>query len=49
VTVNAKSIIGVLSLGAGKDSRIAVEAAGEDEAQAIVALKALVESGFGES
>jgi len=48
VTVNAKSIIGVLSLGAGKDSLITVEAAGEDEAAAIAALKAIVESGFGE-
>jgi len=47
--VNAKSIIAVLSLGAGKGTRITVEAVGEDEAEAVAALKALVESGFGES
>ncbi len=48
VTVNAKSIIGVLSLGAGKGAVITLEAVGEDEAEAVAALKALVEAGFGE-
>jgi phosphocarrier protein HPr len=48
VTVDAKSILGVLSLGAGQGSRVAVEATGEDEAQAVAALKTLLESGFAE-
>lgn len=47
--VNAKSIIAVLSLGAAKGSRVVIEAAGEDEGQAIDALKKLVEAGFGET
>ncbi|HEY3316705.1 MAG TPA: HPr family phosphocarrier protein [Bacillota bacterium] len=46
--VNAKSIIGVLSLGAGKGAKIVLEASGEDEAEAVAALKSLIESGFGE-
>lgn len=47
--VNAKSIIAVLSLGAGKGAKVTIEASGEDEAEALAALKALVETGFGEA
>lgn len=47
--VNAKSIIAVLSLGAGKGARVAIEATGEDEAEAVKALEALIQSGFGEA
>lgn len=48
-TVSAKSIIGVLSLGAGKDAVVAIEVSGEDEAEAMAALRELVQSGFGEN
>ncbi len=46
--VDAKSIIGVLSLGAGKGATVVIEASGEDEAKAVAALKKLIEEGFGE-
>ena len=46
---NAKSILSVLTLGVNKGSAIEVAAEGPDEAQAIAALKALVESNFGEA
>ena len=44
--VNAKSILSVLALGVEKDHFIEVIADGPDEEQAIVALKALIESDF---
>lgn len=47
-TVDAKSILGVLSLGAAKGSVIQVEADGEDEAQALDALEVLVTTTIGE-
>ena len=40
---NAKSILGILTLGAGQGAIIAVEAEGEDAPQALAALQALVE------
>jgi phosphocarrier protein HPr len=46
--VNAKSIMGVMMLAAGLGSRIAIEAAGEDEEAALADLEALVRSRFGE-
>jgi phosphocarrier protein HPr len=46
--VNAKSIMGVMMLAAGMGSEVEVEADGADEAQAISALLALIESKFGE-
>lgn len=46
---NAKSILGVLTLGANQGAVIAVWAEGEDAEQALTALKALVESNFGEA
>ena len=46
--VNAKSIMGVMMLAAGKGSRITLEVAGADEAQAMEALCSLVSDCFGE-
>lgn len=47
--VNAKSIMGVMLLAAGKGMDIQVHAEGEDAEQAMQAVVALVASGFGES
>lgn len=47
-TKNAKSILGVLSLGVGKDAQITITAEGDDEEAAVEALKHLIESNFGE-
>ncbi len=46
--VNAKSIMGVLMLAAGKGTVVAVDALGPDAEQALAAVGALIESGFGE-
>jgi phosphocarrier protein HPr len=46
--VNAKSIMGVMMLAAAKGSTVTLEASGTDEAQAIDALKALINDYFGE-
>lgn len=46
--VNAKSIMGVLMLAAGRGSTVTVDAQGDDAEQALAALGALIESGFGE-
>ena len=46
--VSAKSMFGVLSLGAEKDHQIAISADGPDAAEALEALRQQVESGFGE-
>lgn len=46
--VNAKSIMGVMMLAAGKGSILTVEAIGDDETQAVEAVGRLIESGFGE-
>lgn len=45
---NAKSIISILSMGAGKDTKLIIEAEGDDSQEAVEALVTLVESGFGE-
>ena len=47
-TKNAKSILGVLSLGVGKNVQITIIAEGDDEEEALEALTKLVESNFGE-
>lgn len=47
--VNAKSIMGVMMLAAGLGAEIEIEAEGEDQAVALAALCALIESRFGES
>jgi phosphocarrier protein len=46
--VNAKSIMGVMMLAAGKGSRITIETAGPDEAEAMDALVQLIGDYFGE-
>jgi phosphocarrier protein len=46
--VNAKSIMGVMMLAAGRGSTIVLEADGDDEGEALEALAALIASGFGE-
>jgi phosphocarrier protein HPr len=45
--VNAKSLMGVMMLAAGKGSRVVVETEGPDETEALEALVALITSGFG--
>ena len=47
-TVNAKSIMGIMSLGLGQGDELTVVANGEDEAAAVNALVELIEGGFGE-
>ena len=46
--VNAKSLLGVLSLGIMGGTDIRISAGGVDEEQAVTALAALVDSGFQE-
>ena len=46
--VNAKSLLGVLSLGITKGTRITIAAEGQDEEEAVNALCALISSNFGE-
>jgi phosphotransferase system HPr (HPr) family protein len=46
--VDAKSILMVLTLGVHQGYEIEIQADGEDENEAIAALKALVEDNFGE-
>lgn len=46
--VNAKSLLGVLSLGISKGTEITLIADGSDEAAAVEALATLVEGEFGE-
>lgn len=48
-TVDGSSIMDLLMLGAGPGTRILLLASGREAAEAIKALKALVESGFEES
>ena len=47
--VNAKSIMGVMMLAAGKGSKVALEINGEDEQAAMTALVELINQRFGES
>jgi phosphocarrier protein len=46
--VNAKSIMGVLTLAASAGTEIVIEADGPDEKPALRAVLALIEDGFGE-
>ena len=46
--VNAKSIMGVMMLAAGKGSFIGLQADGVDEVEALAALQALINDYFGE-
>ena len=46
--INAKSIMGVMMLAAGKGSKVFVETVGEDEQPALEALLKLIADKFGE-
>ena len=46
--INAKSIMGVMMLAAGKGSKVTLETNGADEAAAMEALLALIADYFGE-
>ncbi len=46
--VNAKSIMGVMMLAAGKGTRIDIEANGADEVEAMAAVVDLINDKFGE-
>jgi phosphocarrier protein HPr len=46
--VNAKSIMGVMMLAAGKGSKVAIEANGPDETEAMHAVTSLINDKFGE-
>ncbi len=46
--VNAKSLLGILSLGIAQGSVITVIADGSDEKQAVAALQELADNNFGE-
>lgn len=46
--INAKSIMGVMMLAAGKGSKVMLEASGEDEAECIAALVAMINNRFDE-
>lgn len=46
--VNAKSIMGVMMLAAGKGSKVLLEASGDDEKECFDAIAALIANKFGE-
>ena len=46
--INAKSIMGVMMLAAGKGSKVTLETSGPDEQEAMDALLALIADYFGE-
>jgi phosphocarrier protein len=46
--VNAKSIMGVMMLAAGLGATIDIEVDGPDEAEAMAAIRALIDGRFGE-
>jgi phosphocarrier protein len=46
--INAKSIMGVMMLAAGKGAKVSLEASGEDEVECIEALTTLINNRFGE-
>jgi phosphocarrier protein HPr len=48
ITVDGKSIMSVMRLGAAKGTTLRVVADGEDAAEAVDAIAALVNGGFGE-
>jgi phosphocarrier protein HPr len=47
-TVNAKSLLSLLTLGVSKGAQIRIEVEGEDEDKAMQELEALIHSNFGE-
>ena len=46
--INAKSIMGVMMLAAGKGSTVTIETIGSDDAVALAAIVALIDNKFGE-
>ena len=46
--INAKSIMGVMMLAAGKGAKVVIDCAGERAEEALASLQALVASKFGE-
>jgi phosphocarrier protein len=46
--INAKSIMGVMMLAAGKGSKVVIETSGDDEQEALDALLQLIGDRFGE-
>ena len=46
--INAKSIMGVMMLAAGKGSKVVIETTGDDEQEALDALLKLIADKFGE-
>lgn len=48
IVVNAKSVLSVLILGVDQGHEILVSANGEQEKEALVAIKKLIESNFGD-
>lgn len=46
--VNAKSIMGVMMLAAGKGTKVELEISGDDEAEAMAAVANLINDMFGE-
>ncbi len=49
IEVNAKSIMGIMMLAAGKGSSLIVRSHGEDAVEALDAIEALVQDYFGEA
>ena len=49
MSVNGKSIMGVLTLAAAKGSQVTVSCDGEDAEAAMAALGKLIDNGFGET
>lgn len=49
LSVNAKSIMGVMMLAAESGSTLRIRAEGDDESRAVSALADLIASGFGET
>ena len=47
-SVDAKSVMMILSIGIGQGDEVTITAKGEDETEAVDALVALIESKFGE-
>jgi len=47
--VNAKSIMGVMMLAAGKGAKVTIDAEGEDAEDCVAALAELIANKFGES
>lgn len=48
VKIDGKSILGLLTLGAGKGTEISIIAEGKDEEKSVKELIELIKSGFGE-